>query len=294
MELIKALNNNMILVKDADGIDCICQGKGIGFQKKRGDAIAEHLIERKFKLQTQAESKHFEQLIVEIPEEYFKIAIAAYDYGKNEMGLKLNEHMVLPLCDHLYMCKDRFQNKVWLNNPLLFDIERVYPKEFQCGKHTMLLLQEYLHSDFLVSKAEAVDNEAAFVGYHFINAQLAENMEIDTDESVKLIGALIDIVQKSFQISLDVSDWNYQRFLTHLKFFAGRILMNQRFEDPEDETLLESISASYKPVRLCVERIAEYILINYHFEISSDEKLYLLVHIERVTRKFRKKKINKE
>ena len=37
MIVTKALNNNMVLVRDSEGIERICQGKGIGFQKRAGD-----------------------------------------------------------------------------------------------------------------------------------------------------------------------------------------------------------------------------------------------------------------
>ncbi len=40
--VIKALNNNMVLVKD-NGIEKIILAKGIGFNKKPGDIISENI-----------------------------------------------------------------------------------------------------------------------------------------------------------------------------------------------------------------------------------------------------------
>ena len=39
MKVIKALNNNMVLVQGDDGVEKICQGKGIGFGVKSGDVL---------------------------------------------------------------------------------------------------------------------------------------------------------------------------------------------------------------------------------------------------------------
>ncbi len=50
------------------------------------------------------------------------------------------------------------------------------------------------------------------------------------------------------------------------------------------------MSERYKPVRNCVDRIADYILINYHYDLSMDERLYLLIHIQRVTKRYVRKK----
>ena len=48
LTVIKALNNNMVLVRDSAGLERICQGKGIGFQKRSGDKIARSLVERSY------------------------------------------------------------------------------------------------------------------------------------------------------------------------------------------------------------------------------------------------------
>jgi beta-glucoside operon transcriptional antiterminator len=36
-----------------------------------------------------------------------------------------------------------------------------------------------------------------------------------------------------------------------------------------------------------VERIADFILIHFHYDISPEERLYLMIHVERVTRRYR-------
>ena len=39
-----------------------------------------------------------------------------------------------------------------------------------------------------------------------------------------------------------------------------------------------------------MDRIADYILIEYHYDLTMDERLYLLIHIQRVTKRYVKKK----
>lgn len=43
MKIVKALNNNMILVWQLGGQELICQGKGIGWHKHAGDEVDESL-----------------------------------------------------------------------------------------------------------------------------------------------------------------------------------------------------------------------------------------------------------
>ena len=83
---------------------------------------------------------------------------------------------------------------------------------------------------------EMLEDEAAFLAYHFVYAQL-DNMPAGSspDTIVKLVGDIVEFVQQAFQITLNEEEWNYQRFLTHLKFFANRIVSHQAYEENDDE-----------------------------------------------------------
>lgn len=103
------------------------------------------------------------------------------------------------------------------------------------------------------------DSEAAFIAWHFINAGLADKTDVTANESVKLISSILQIVEESFQTKLDTEDWNYQRFLTHLKFFAVRLLTHATYEDAGDEELLADLRKKCRPVANCVDRVADFI-----------------------------------
>lgn len=281
MRITKALNNNMVLAKDAKGKDCICAGKGIGFGKRRGDKIDESQIERRFVLENESDKKHYIQLFSEIPEVYWQIAIETADYARNMLQLSFSDTVILPLTDHIAGAVERYRQGVVLSNPLMYDIERIYNREFTCGLYALSLIKSQ-------TGIEMTDAEAAFIAWHFINAGLSDKTDVTASESVKLISSILQIVEGSFQIKLDTEDWNYQRFLTHLKFFAIRLLTHATYEDSGDAELLEDLQKRHRAVGICVDRVADFILINYHHEISTDEKLYLHLHIEKVTRKFRK------
>ncbi len=215
MKVVKSLNNNMVLARDEHGDECICQGKGIGWQKRSGDSVDTSLIERRFIPENQDESRHFQQLFSEIPEEYWAIAEDVVDYGRSRYGVKVSQKIILPLCDHMAGSVERYRNGVVLENLMLWDVKRVYPKEFKIGKYALELLKERFG-------VEMRDDEAAFLAFHFVNAQLDGSTHgVSPDTMAKLAGHVIDLVQQSFQITLNEDDWNYQRFLTHLNFLSA-------------------------------------------------------------------------
>ncbi|SKB46825.1 transcriptional antiterminator, BglG family [Lachnospiraceae bacterium] len=280
MKVVKALNNNMVLVRDQDGGELICQGKGIGFQKRTGDSLEEEKIERRFVPESASESRHFQELFTEIPDEYWEIAEEVLEYARKECNVHVSDRIILPLCDHMAGSVERCRNSVTLDNPMLWDIKRIYPSEFRIGKHAIKVLKDRFGT-------EMKQDEAAFIAYHFVNAELSARNSVSADEISKLIGSVVDIVQQSFQTQLDDEEWNYQRFLTHLKFFARRVLSRECVENAEDDDIFTELSGRFVHVKNCVDRIADFILIDYHYDISSDERLYLLIHIERVTRRIR-------
>ena len=276
----------MVLAVDPNGGEKICQGKGIGFQRKKGDLLDPAGVERTFVPETESDRSYFLQLFSEIPDEFWEIAEEVVRYAREICGLHFTEMVLLPLCDHMAGSVERYKKGVALPNPMLWDIRRIYAEEFRVGKYALDLLEQR----FGVHMQE---DEAAFLAWHFVNAELrdAKNASaLSPDFMTRLIGSVLDIVQESFQVRLSEEDWNYQRFLTHLKFFARRVADLRGHSGEADEELYEELSERYHRVSLCVDRIADYILIEYHYDLSVDERLYLLIHIERVTRKFRKGK----
>ncbi len=282
MKIIKILNNNMVLVKTDEDKEQICQGKGIGFGKKAGATIDDGQVERRFVLSDTKERTNFTSLFAEISDEYFAIADQTLQFARSELNIKVPDKVLLPLCDHMAGSMDRYRKGIILNNPMLWDTKRVYPSEFAAGCYALKLLEE----KFGVRMKE---DEAAFLAHHFVASSLDHMSDFSADDMTKLIAEIIGMVEASFQIDLNENDWDYQRFLTHLKFFAQRVISRKVMDTPADTELYDELSERYMHVNNCVNRIADHILINYHYDINTDEKMYLLIHVRRVTKKYLKK-----
>lgn len=283
MKVIKSLNNNMVLAQDVQGNECICQGKGIGWQKRNGDLVDESLIERRFTPENADDSRHFQQLFSEISEDFWKIAEEVVSFGQQRYNIKVSRRIILPLCDHMAGSVERYRQGMVLENPMLWDVKRVYPKEFKVGLYALRLLEKQYG-------VQMRDDEAAFLAYHFVNAELGNMESVSLDTMARMIGQVIDLVEQSFQIKLNEEDWNYQRFLTHLKFFMRRLTSREACGETAEDELYQELKVKYPHVNRCVERIADMILIDFHYDISQEERLYLLIHLERVTRQLRRTK----
>ena len=65
--IVKVLNNNVAIVRDASNQQAVIMGAGITFQKKKGDLIGEDSVERTFTLRNKESQNNFSTLLKDIP-----------------------------------------------------------------------------------------------------------------------------------------------------------------------------------------------------------------------------------
>ena len=82
-------------------------------------------------------------------------------------------------------------------------------------------------------------------------------------------------------MDLDETSLNYQRFVTHLRFLAQRIIGGEMLnsENPEFNQL---ISQMYPEEYACSLKLKDYIQVTYHHDVTEEETAYLAVHIKRI------------
>lgn len=100
-------------------------------------------------------------------------------------------------------------------------------------------------------------------------------------EITKIMQEIENIVRYHFKIEFNEESAYYYRFITHLKFFAQRLVEHKKQNKQEDD-LLEVVQVKYANAYQCVEKIAIYIKNQYNYELYDEEKLYLTIHIHRV------------
>lgn len=252
-------------------------GRGIAFKKKVKDIIVEKNIEKIFTLSNPNINNKFIELISSIPLEYTVISEKIITYAKEKTGKKFNESIYISLTDHIYNAIDRHKQGIIVTNGLNFETKRLYSEEYEVGVKAL----EIIKQEFDVNLAE---DEAAFIALHFVNANLNEEMPI-LIEMTKLIQEILNIVKYNFNIEFDLESLAYYRFSTHLKFFAQRLLNNRINESDEDNDLFYIIKDKYSEAYKCVIKINKYILEKYKYDLSKEEMLYLIIHIQKLISK---------
>lgn len=269
----KVLNNNVIIVRNEHRKESVIMGKGIAFRKKEGDIVDEDKIEKMFTLDNKGLSEKLQTLLAEIPLEHMEVSEKIISYAKLHLGKRLHDSIYVTLTDHISFAIERSFKGIEIKNPLLWDTKRFFSEEFAVGLEALKILRQDLG-------VVLTEDEAAQIALHLVNAEMNENMS-NTVDITKIMHDILSIVKKHFKFEYDEQSMLYFRFITHLKFFAQR-LINGTDVASTDNTLFHMVKEQYKEAFACVERIKIYIENTYRRELTNEEMLYLTIHIERV------------
>lgn len=273
MRLKKRLNNNVVLAEN-HGHDCILFGKGIGFKAYPGDDIDEEIIEQKFIPSDNFDVYTIGNLLCDASPEDVKMTRDIIKLGKRELGKELNENLLFTLLDHLTFALKRSDEDMELSNPIEWEVKNMYRKETLIGAKALDIVEHYKH-------VRLPKSEIAFIALHFVNAQFEKETMEDTLELTGLMNEINTIIKYSFQIDLDPDSMNYQRFCTHLRYYLIR-QKNHDSLDMGNEELYYIIKERYPKESDCVDKITNFIEQEYGYPTLADEKLYLILHVNRL------------
>lgn len=273
VKIIRVLNTNAVVSVDSQGMELIMTGPGIGFKKRKGENIDQSLVDKTYHLENKEEIKRLQEVVKEISEEYLGIVDRVVKEAKKEK-LEIRDSLYVTLTDHINSAVARYREGIALKNMMKIDIRKFYPKEYQVGMHAIEWIKEQTGEDL-------GDDEAAFIAMHIVSAELNAQNITDVNQITELINTVLQIVRIHFKIDLNEESISYERFLTHLKFFAARVFDHMEYKDTMQEiykVMVEQNENAFSGVK----KIAEYIKKQYNYKLTIDEQLYLLIHIKRI------------
>ncbi|WP_122645653.1 BglG family transcription antiterminator LicT [Enterococcus mediterraneensis] len=279
MRIEKILNNNVIVSKDQRNNEIVAMGRGLAFRKRIGDFVQSEKIDKIFHLSDTSTSQKFQELVNDIPIEYLALADEIVEYAKSTLEIALNDSVYISLTDHLYTAIERCKNGIQVPNILLWDIKRLFPKEFGVGKRAIEKISQYYHT-------QLSEDEAGFIALHLVNGQTDSSQE-DMYEFTKTLQDILNIVRYYFKIDFDEDSVYFYRFTTHLRFFLSRVTSQTIHDGEVEEELLQIVTKKYSNALRCVEKIDQFLKDKYAYQMSSDEKMYLTIHIARLVQKSR-------
>ncbi len=271
----KVINNNVLVVNDAESNEFVVMGKGIGFNHKPNEFIEKSQFEKRFLL---TETKDINDMVdfvngldvnlVKWTEEIIKIIT-------RNLAIDYEGYEYYNLVSHLSEMINRAQNKINLNGYIDQELIAVYQNELNIAN----LITEYLtkQTGLLFNKMEK-----QMLTINLINASSEMSFTSITEKNAKIIKEIIGIIRYYYQSELSKDSFYYNRFLLHLKFLIHRHNQDTIFVDNMD-TIYETIVKEYPRAFECYCLIENYLLKEYGWIMSKSEALHFIIHIEKLT-----------
>lgn len=282
MIISQILNNNVAIVKKGNnnqtrGNEIIVYSKGVAFKRKVGDTIEEKDIQKTYVLDSHDKLEHFSYLLSNTKDEYLQIVTKTIEYGEKVIHKKVSDYLYLALLDHIDFAIKRLEKEQIVKSPLDWEVRKFYPNHYKIGLYAVNLIKN-------VTGLSCPNEEAVSIALHFINLQSKSNEDDNMIRMMESVRNILSIIKYHYNLNFQEESINYIRLVTHLQYFIVRMFKNETFTSNETE-LNQQIRKLYPEAYSCVRKIGIYVRDTFGKEISEDEEAYLMLHIQRVTKR---------
>ena len=272
MIVVKNINNNVALCLDSKGQEVVVFGKGVGFLKPPSEVPLSKIQRTFYDL-----NHKFLPLLDDIPLDVIDFTSRQVARIRGKLPYETNANLIMTLADHLAFAMTRAKRGIYTPMPSIYEMEQNYPVEVEIGRQIVSAMEQEFH-------IKLPKGEVQGVAMHFINASLGSpsSGQLTAEEEYEtILERMTQIVEYALQITIRRDTFNYARFATHVQYLLKRVQTDSPI-DSDNLQMYASIRDEYKDVSACVDQIHEYLQRNWSIDLSEEEKLYLIMHINRV------------
>lgn len=273
MRIDKIINNNIVSVRDPQGIEMVAMGKGIGFGKRPGDEIDDKVVEKIFRLNNMDDKEYFKELLASLPLEHIRLSSDIISYAKESLGLVLSPNVYLTLTDHIGFILKKFHEGMVFNNALYDEVKLFYPLEYSVGRYALEMIEER-------TGCRLQEDEAASIALHLVNGEVGSAMRT-TFTMIKMMREVMEWIEKQIPVPSERT-YPKERLIADLKQLCNRLVFEEPICGRKDEALYEFVRKHYQQEYQMIDEISEYLEKEYQCVMTEEEKIHLVLNIKRM------------
>lgn len=268
----KSLNNNVLIAEDVEGNEVVLVGKGIGFNRKKGETLEEKLVEKIFILKDKEKQEQYKKLLLQMDHEILDAIIDAMEFIKEHTDATISEDIHVALTDHLMFSIYRTMKGVSIHNPFLVETKNLYPHEFESASKVVKIVNEAVN-------IHLPEDEIGFIALHIHSAIKNKNIR-EINQHSKLIKQLIDVIEKEFHAKIDKQSIDYIRLLRHLRFAIER---THEGDELGESSKINSILQNEYPFCYNLSwKLTKIMQNSLKKPVGNAEVVYLTMHLQRI------------
>ncbi|MFL0249609.1 PRD domain-containing protein [Clostridium neuense] len=264
----KVLNNNVVIATNHDK-DFVLVGKAIGFNSKKGGKISKDKVESTFVKQS-LKKTNFDEVIKNIDGKVIGVCEEIISMCEKELNLKFTEAIHVSLPDHINFAFHRIEKGVKIENPFLYEISALYPKEYRLAQRAL----DMINGRF---KTNLPEDEIGFICMH-INAAIKQRGVSDTLAYTKKIGSIMELISKLLRKKFDKGSLAYVRTVTHISFVLDRVINKKTIKNDLLDNIKKELYNEYDLAIKVVMKIEDL----FSVKVPEDEIGYIALHLKRL------------
>ena len=278
LRIVKVFSNNSVSTLIDGKKDAIVVGPGVGFHKRPNDIIDEDRIEKIYYVQDALQTR-FLDLLKDTKAEAIQASEEICERAKAE-GLAINDQLLITLSDHISFSLERLEKNITLPFLMLSEISLLYPKEYEIARWGL----ERINA---LCQVQLPELEIGYIAMQIVSSLSSQRQAVRIMECVT---GIMHIIEEESGIRFSEEDLGTVRLVTHLKFLAQRMFENYEWKDGDISGLKKYLYRLHPENRTVLNRISDFLKKKYDYQISDQERVYLLVHLTRIVNQTKEKK----
>lgn len=273
MKVVKVFNHNVVLARHPDGGEVVLQGKGLGYNRRPGDVLDPHQVERRFLPAATTTTAQLASLVAEIPLEHIVLAEEVLRLARTKLNATLDDRAVIALADHISFALQRQQKGEPFEYPLEWEVRLLYPREVALGAAALDLIEH--RSGIRLPVQETVP-----LAMHFVNAQVGVKPMGEMVRMTELLRGIVETITTTLGIAIAEDSIELARLAAHLRFLFLDHARGGRRHAPVGD-LARSFQTQDARLYACAEAIVALIAREMAWTFHEDETLYIALHLHR-------------
>ena len=272
MKVVRRINHNAALLVNDKGTELVALGKGIGYPGGP-DEVSLAQIDRTF---YNVDARYL-PLLNEIDPKVMEFSAQIADIARANISRELSANLPFTLADHISFAIKRCREHMYVQMSLSCDVQQQNPVEFKIAT----LAHTGIEREFGVSMP---CGERAGIALCIVNSVMASSSKAksnDVRREERLIEKLVAMIEKDLDIAVDRDAFDYARYDTHVRYLLDRVRTGEPL-NTDNAALYQPLCEEHPAVAACVDKMAELIEETYHASVVPEEKVYLMLHVNRV------------
>lgn len=271
---IRSINNNTVICKDSKGVELIAMGKGIGFGTMPKEIPLEKIERTFYDVDAQ-----YQKFLPDLPSKVLEFSARIIEIAYHELPYELSPNLVIALADHINFALERAKKNIRVKMPTLYDVKLSFPNEYRIGEYAV----KKIRKEF---KTYLPEEEIVGIAMGILNGRKTPEKEESEKviENEEMLEDITEIIERKSKRMIDRESFSYSRFATHMLYLFQRIQSGNTIQS-ENLQIYHNLRQEFPEIADDADEIAENISQKWKCTVSEEEKLYIMLHVNRICTK---------